>query len=261
VSDASASEPELYACLEKAAEAIRARDDFLAIAAHELRSPLNALALRITALERMAERSGQPTLLRELQRTRRSVDRYVRRAIVLLDLSRLHAGVLRPAPVPVCLAEVVRNVLEDYEEEAQFHGASLHADMPPALAGVWDAHMIEQVVANLVGNAIKYGNGTPVLVRAGARAGDGVCIEVSDQGPGIAEADRQRIFQKFERVVATPGEHAGYGLGLWIVGRMVAAHGGTIEVGSSPQGGALFRVLLRAQPRIAQDDNIEDTTP
>jgi signal transduction histidine kinase len=261
VTDASASETELHACLEKAAEAIRARDDFLAIAAHELRSPLNALALRIAALERMAERSGEATLLRELQRTRRTVDRYVRRAIVLLDLSRLHAGVLRPEPERVCVAEVVRNVLEDYHEEAQFHGASLHADVPPELAGVWDAHMIEQVVANLVGNAIKYGNGTPVLVHAQAYAGEHVCIEVSDQGPGIAPADRQRIFDKFERVVATPGDRAGYGLGLWIVGRMVAAHQGTIEVGSGAQGGALFRVLLPEQPRIAREENKEETPP
>ena len=232
----------LLARLEEAQQALRARDDFLAIAAHELRSPLHALGLRVAALERMTARSGDAALQLELQRMRRSVDRYVRRAVTLLDLSRLHAGMLQPAPGWVRAADVVRCVVEDYGDEARFRGASLAADVDEAVVGWWDPHMIEQVVANLVSNAIKYGAATPVTVRVRAADGGNACIEVSDRGPGVDAADRRRIFEKFERIVTR--DVAGFGLGLWIVGRMVAAHRGRIEVGDAPEGGALFRVTL-----------------
>ena len=245
---------DLLARLEHAEDALRARDDFLAIAAHELRSPLHALGLRVAALQRLAERGGHAQLAHELQRTRRSVERYVRRAVTLLDLSRVHAGALRPEPRPVRAAEVVRSVVEDYADEAAFHGASLHADVEVEdLEGRWDAHMIEQILVNLVANAIKYGHGTPVRVGVGLSAPGLAFFEICDRGPGIAPADRQRIFEKFERAVAQ--DSTGFGLGLWIVGRMVAAHGGTIEVADCPGGGALFRVLLPLQGPGAEDEN------
>ena len=210
--------------LAQAEAALRARDDFLAIAAHELRSPLHALGLRVAALERLAARTGHQVLERELHRTRRSVDRYVRRAVTLLDLSRLHAGMLQPTPALVRAAEVVRAVVDDYAEEAQFHGAALHAEADEGLRGWWDPHMIEQVLANLVSNAIKYGEGTPVLVSARPHGEAHACFEVSDRGPGIDEADRSRIFDKFERIVQELG--------------------GTIDVSSTVGSGTTFTVRL-----------------
>jgi two-component system OmpR family sensor kinase len=238
------SEAELLTRLEEAQEQIRARDDFLAIAAHELRSPLNALALRLSALERMAAAGAQPGLQLELQRARRSVDRYVSRAVTLLDVSRLHAGSLQPAPAWISTGELVRNVVDAYRDEANFHDVALHGRVTADVGGFWDPHMIEQVLANLVSNAIKYGDGTPVLVTAGLGAPGTALLEVADEGPGIAEEHRRRIFEKFERVVPGARDRAGFGLGLWIVGRMVAAHGGTIEAGTRPGGGALLRVHL-----------------
>jgi signal transduction histidine kinase len=227
-----------------AEEAIRARDDFLAIAAHELRSPLNALALRLAALEKMSADAGQGRLQLELLRARRSVDRYVRRAVFLLDVSRLQAGALRPARTAVGTAELVRNVAEAYASEAEFHGCTLRCEVRDDVTGCWDAHMIEQVLANLVSNAIKYGNATPVCIAAGRAGADSAWFEVSDEGPGIDEQHRRRIFEKFERVVSGGTERAGFGLGLWLVGRMVDAHGGSIEVGGAPGQGTRFRVLL-----------------
>lgn len=252
-----AARDDLSVRLREAEEAVRARDDFLAIAAHELRSPLHALALRIAALERLAAQQAQPVLAQELQRARRSVDRYVRRAVTLLDLSRLHAGVLSPVCSRVDGAEVVAAVVDAYADEAGFHGATLRSEVVEDVVGFWDEHMLEQILSNLVSNAIKYGNGTPVVVRLSSRAGQ-ACFEVSDHGPGIDEAHRGRIFDKFERVVSTAGDRAGFGLGLWIVGRMVAAHAGTIEVTGAPGGGALFRVCLPLRsPGLQHKDNIE----
>lgn len=250
-----ATREDLSIRLRQAEEAVRARDDFLAIAAHELRSPLHALGLRIAALERLASQGNQPVLAQELQRARRSVDRYVRRAVTLLDLSRLHAGVLSPVCTRVDAAEVVAAVVDAHADDARFHGATLSSEVVENAAGFWDAHMLEQILSNLVSNAIKYGNGTPVTVRMSMRGGR-ACFEVSDHGPGIDEAHRGRIFEKFERVVSTAGDRAGFGLGLWIVGRMVAAHAGTIEVADAPGGGALFRVCLPLQPGLPQKDNI-----
>lgn len=248
---------ELASRLQAAEDAVRARDDFLAIAAHELRSPLHALALRMAVLERMAESDDPAVLVRELRRARRSVDRYVSRSVTLLDLSRLHAGHLRPAPARVRAADIVRNVVEDYRDEAEFHGAVLNADADEAVEGLWDAHMIEQIIANLVSNAIKYGNGSPVRVSARMTEAGEACIEVADQGPGIAESERSRIFDKFERIVSGGTDRAGFGLGLWIVGRMVAAHGGYIEVAEHPGGGSIFRVVLPLHPQPLTDTKHE----
>jgi signal transduction histidine kinase len=224
-------------------ESLQARDDFLAIAAHELRSPLNALALRLTVLERMAQKQPDRVFADELQRARRSAERYVRRAVLLLDISRLHGAGLEPARIPLRLRDLVTDVLGEYREEAQFQGATLHAEFADEIEGNWDPHMAEEILANLVSNGIKYGRGTPVRVRC-SLSGSQACIEVSDEGPGIPPGDQERIFGKFERLVGEARYRSGYGLGLWIVGQMVAAHGGSIAVDSQPGEGSTFRVLL-----------------
>jgi signal transduction histidine kinase len=245
---ANHGDSDLSAQLRAAQEAIAARDDFLAIAAHELRSPLNALALRLAALERLADQAGHARLQTEIGRTRRTVDRYVRRAVVLLDVNHLNAQALHLSRVPVRIDEVVRDVVEAHAEEAAFHATTIEPHVEGEHTGLWDPHMIEQILGNLVNNAIKYGNGTPVQVRAGLCAPGRAWFEVSDRGPGIGEAERARIFQKFERVVSSSRDRAGFGLGLWIVGRMVAAHGGQIAVDRRSGGGSLFRVELPLEP-------------
>lgn len=224
-------------------EAVRARDDFLAIAAHELRSPMQSLALRLAVLERHAQDRGDPPLLEEIRRVRRGAERYVRRAAVLLDVARLNAGELRPARTAVDIRSLVEDVVEAYTEEARFQGAELRVAPLPDGVARWDPHMAEEILSNLVGNAIKYGGGSPVSVAVRVDGQDAV-FEVSDGGPGIGEEDRARIFAKFERIVDGTRHSGGFGLGLWIVGSMVAAHGGRIEVESAPGHGTLFRVRL-----------------
>lgn len=247
---------DLLARLEAAEAAVRARDDFLAIAAHELRSPLNALALRLAALERMAAAAGTGQLQAEVERTRRMVDRYVRRSVVLLDVSRLQQQEQQPlARDWVDMRQVVQDVVEAHRDEALFRGATLDARVETDARGFWEPHMIEEILSNLVSNAIKYGQGSPVQVRASLRDPATACLEVSDQGPGIPPDQCSRIFEKFERLVSTARDRAGFGLGLWIVGRMVAAHHGTIDVASRPGGGTLFRVLLPLDTAIASQEN------
>ncbi len=249
----TAPDDDLSARLQRAERAIAARDDFLAIAAHELRSPLNALALRLAALEMMAAREGSESLRVEIERTRRTVDRYVGRAVVLLDVSRLNSSGMQLSPSRIDVAELVRNVVEAHRDEAAFHGAPLTAEVEGGSPGFWDAHMVEQILSNLVNNAIKYGDGSPVRVKAWTDEAGGMAhFEVTDGGPGIDAAARSRIFEKFERVVSSTRDRAGFGLGLWIVGRMVAAHEGVIDVAPVAQGGSRFLVSLPLVPaRVA----------
>lgn len=241
------AETELLLRLAAAEEAVRARDDFIAIASHELRSPMTALALRLHTIEMLAARDGNERLRHEIERTRRSVDRYVRRAAVLLDVSRINAGDVTVARERIGVRKLVREVVETHADEAAFHGASLTAHVEADLVGCWDPHMAEQILSNLVNNAIKYGGGSPVQLRAG-RDGAMARFEVSDRGPGIDAAQRARIFEKFERAVPTGTHRSGYGLGLWIVGRMVAAHDGSIDVETAPGRGTTFVVRLPLEP-------------
>jgi signal transduction histidine kinase len=224
-------------------DAVRARDDFLAIAAHELRSPLHSLALRMAVLERLASSQADTALRDEIRRARASVERYVRRAAVLLDVARLNAGELRPVRGAVDIRRLVAEVADTHRDEAEFHHVDLRTEVRGDGVGRWDPHMAEQILSNLVANAIKYGPGAPVEVVAQVDAGH-ARFEVRDQGPGIGDDDRARIFAKFERIVDGSRNTSGYGLGLWIVGSMVAAHGGTIEVESGDGRGTLFRVTL-----------------
>lgn len=249
--DAAAGD--LAAQLRDAQAAIRARDDFIAVAAHELRSPMNALALQVAVLEHMADRTGGP-VADEVRRLRRTVERYVKRATVLLDVTRINSGDLKLACRPVDVRELVETVVATHASEAAFHGCQLTARVDQPITGHWDAHMVEQILDNLVNNAIKYGGGKPVEISAG-RVGGNVRFVVADQGPGIAEQQRAKIFEKFERVVATSAYQSGFGLGLWIVGRMVVAHGGHIDVQAGAPGGTVFTVTLPvdAQAAISKD--------
>lgn len=249
---------ELSAELAEARLAVQARDDFLAIAAHELRTPMNSFSLQIAALERLARRSGDQRIAEQLERARQTIERYVRRATLLLDVTRLNAGRLELQAAPVSLLEVIREVVDSHADEAAFHGVSLEVHAQEPLIGHWDAQALEEVVSNLVSNAMKYGGAGPVTIRAYADGPGWACISVSDCGPGISEAQRHRIFEKFERLVEGTETRNGFGLGLWIVGQLVAAHGGSIHIGTAPGAGAVFTIrlpLARGLPHDATAGN------
>jgi signal transduction histidine kinase len=118
------------------------------------------------------------------------------------------------------------------------------------VVGRWDRLRVEQVVMNLLGNAIKYGEGKPIHVEVLA-LGDAARLTVKDCGPGIPAEAQERIFERFERVA--PVRHfGGLGLGLWLVRRSVEAHGGHVSVLSSPDEGSEFTVTLPLCPEIAE---------
>jgi signal transduction histidine kinase/CHASE1-domain containing sensor protein len=227
----------------RAQESLKLRDDFLSIASHELKTPLTALTLQSESLRASAGKATSDSVARKADAIRRNVDRLTRLVATLLDLTRITAGRLEIHREDVDLVEVVTDVLARFEEEARRAGCDLRLEAPASLVGHWDRLRIDQVVSNLLANAVKYGPGEPIDVRLEARL-DSARLTVRDHGIGISDADQKRIFERFERAVSDRN-YGGFGLGLWIVRRIVEAMGGTIHVESAPARGATFVVELR----------------
>ncbi len=218
---------------------------------------MHSLLLQVSAAVQSARQQGAGTLVRRLERVQQIVDRYVKRASLLLDVGRMNANGLQPQIEPVDFAEVVREIVESYAPEAAFNRSELQVRIPQSLRGRWDRLALEQIVSNLVSNAIKFGAGTSIDVSLSGPADGRVLFEVRDRGIGIAKEDQERIFGRFERLSTQPGHPAGAGVGLWLVRGLVESHGGSISVRSAPSQGAAFTVVLpldHGSPPGAKDD-------
>ena len=226
-------------------EAVAARDTFLAVAAHELRNPMTPIIGQVDLLL-AAVRAGRcppEQVEQRLERVQHSVRRYLKRAAVLLDVSRLNSGMLQLEPEGFDLAALLRDVADEFADAARRAGIAITVAAPESLRGTWDRLAVEQIVDNLVSNALKYGGRTPIEVSAAA-CGEQVRIQVRDHGTGISPGDRVRVFQRFERAVGQGERRSGFGVGLWVVCRLVETMEGTVIVDDAPSGGALFIVTL-----------------
>jgi signal transduction histidine kinase/DNA-binding response OmpR family regulator len=233
-----------------ARETVRLREDFISVASHELRTPLTPLALQTRALQRVVSAELSPGPLREALLDRvascaRQVDRMTRFVTNLLDVTRLRSNRLDLQLEPFDLRDLVLDVTARFQEEIARWDRHIELSAPQPLVGRWDRTKIDQVLTNLLTNAIRYGANGPIDVTA-ARSGGNVVLSVRDRGDGIAPEDVPRIFERFERG-ALAGAKGGLGLGLYIVRRIVEAHGGRIHVESAPGAGSTFTVELPAQ--------------
>ncbi len=231
----------------RAQEAVAARDEFLSIASHELKTPLTSLILQTDALRAAARRGSMEQVTSKADLIRRSADRLSRLVSNLLDISRIGAGRLDLEREETDLAEVTREVVDRFAEEAQRAGCVIRMTVERAV-GFWDRTRLDQVVTNLLANAIKYGAGSPIDVRVEAPVGRAV-LSIHDRGIGIPEEDQRRIFQRFERAVSQRN-YGGFGLGLWIVRQIVEAQGGAVQVESQPGLGSTFTVELETGARV-----------
>ncbi len=227
---------------EDARDAVKARDAFLSVAGHEIRTPLSALNLIVYQLARQVQALGNEKVVDLAARCEKQVARLIRLADELLDVSRISAGSLHLDPEEMDLALLARDVVERLEESARRAGCTITVHAPGRVSGFWDRLRMEQVLSNLLTNALKFGAGEPVEVGV-STAGDEAVLFVRDHGIGIHDADQRRIFGRFERVVSRE-TYPGMGLGLWITREIVEAHGGRIGVESRPGAGATFRVTL-----------------
>ena len=232
-------------------QALAARDHQLSVATHELRTPISSILLNLQLLERTARTRGSldaDAILKLLA----VPSRQLRRLISMVDLLLASAQVENERLVldvqPMDLCELVHDVAARLDEVARAAGCDLDLGDCHSVKGAWDRLRLEQVVHNLLTNAIKYGGGK---VQVHTDQDGEARIVVRDNGRGIAPEDQERIFQPYERVHGG-GSEEGAGLGLYIVREIVRAHGGRIDVDSRPGAGATFVVRLPIHPTGAR---------
>jgi signal transduction histidine kinase len=227
-------------------QSLKTRDDFLSAVAHELKTPLTVISASTQLLQRRRESmdgGSDPAT----SRIRASVTRMTAFIEELLELVRRQADpTLELRRAPTDLVEIVRAVVGEVGQVGHGQQLILEADHP--VVGNWDAARLERAIANLLANAIKYNRQDGrVWVRVGTQssaAGDyGVC-EVTDEGIGVPEVDRARIFDRFTRGANVAGRIAGSGIGLAIVRQVVEQHGGDVSVTSVEGKGSTFTIRL-----------------
>jgi PAS domain S-box-containing protein len=234
---------------ERAEAALQVREDFLSIAAHELKTPLTPLKMQVFALRRhlsevLAEDPKAQALTKLIEGSDMQLDRLVRLADDLLEVSRINRGRLTLQLEPCDLAEVVEMTVGRFSAELGQAGCEVRLQAEP-VDGWWDRQRVQRVVAILLSNALKFGKGRPIDIRVEARDTRAI-FSVRDRGIGIPLEDQARIFRRFERAVSLR-HFGGFGIGLYMARRLVEAHGGTIWVESEPGKGSTFTVELPAR--------------
>lgn len=249
--------------LAELAEAVRIREEFLTLASHQLKTPLTPLALRLQSLAREAAKQPDSAFARSVNGYIDTANRQVRKLSALfaelLDVSRMASGKLGLVLEPVDLGTVVRDVTARHRPRAEKASCVLDVEAP-SVTGQWDALRLEQVITNLIENAIEFGPGRPIQIRLQATSAK-ARLTVRDEGIGIAPNHLSRIFERFERAVSIR-DHGGFGLGLYICRTIVEALEGTISVQSEPGRGSTFTVELPLSgPKVAVDYSPDTAEP
>ncbi len=231
---------------DELAHALDLRDEFLSLASHELRNPIQTLALQnhtFTAQVEASETVSVALVRKMLDANAVQLCRLVRYVETMLDASRFPPGKMVLRPEPCDLARLIAETCEWLRPQLTRARCQLEVHLPESVLGTWDAFRIGQVITNLVDNAIKYAPGRPIVITLTDRT-ESACFSVRDSGKGIALADRMKIFNRYERAAHTDSRTSGLGLGLYIVKEIVNAHSGSIAIESVTGRGAEFRVTL-----------------
>jgi len=228
-------------------QSLRARDDFLSLLAHELRSPLTPLMLQLASLRATAAASV-PTpiergwLDRQLETLQRPVAKLAKLTEDFLEVSAASVGGFPLERVELDLVRLVRDVVALSRRELDHASCEVTLDAPEPVPGRWDRHALERVLNQLLANAMKYAAGRPIEVQVRGLDGEAT-LTVRDHGVGIPPQQEDVIFERFSRP-APVQNYGGFGLGLWLVRRIVAAHGGEIHATNAADGGAVFSIKL-----------------
>lgn len=230
----------LSAARDDAVAATAAKSRFLAAASHDLRQPLHALSLFANALSRRVQGDEAARLVANMETTLGSLQDMFN---ALLDVSRLDAGIVVAEPRIFVIGDLLERVAAGFRAQAAARGLEFRL-VSSALPVASDPVLIETVLRNLVGNALKFTATGKVLVGV-RRRGDHAVLEIHDTGPGVAEEDRERVFEEFERTrIAAHGQNDGLGLGLSIVRRLCHLLDHRISLASRRGHGTVFRVEL-----------------
>jgi signal transduction histidine kinase/DNA-binding response OmpR family regulator len=226
--------------------AVAARDEFVSVAAHELKTPLAVLQLKLQQVEKKQQASLCGTCEHAVPADYRGAARQISRlghlVEALLDVSRIVASDAKLEHEEFDVCELARETIGRLGDLATRSRSTIVLRCAEPVRGAWDRLALERILGNLLSNALKFGAEKPVEVRIGVE-GEHAVIEVEDHGIGIAPDDADRIFDQFERAVSSR-HFGGLGLGLYVTRRLVEQHGGSIAVASRPGSGSLFTVRL-----------------
>jgi two-component system, OmpR family, sensor kinase len=233
---------------------LKARDDFLAIAAHELRNPMTPISAQIELLLARARNAAKVLpneVAQGLEQLHQLIEAYMRRATTLLEVSRITSGNLRLQIAETDVSGLVRQVTMILMPMAERAGCQVRLNVEDGIVALCDRMAMEQILENLLSNAVRYGSGRPIEV-ALRRDGRMTELSVCDQGIGICEEDQARIFEHFYNLRRTSPK-GGFGVGLWVTRQLIRSMEGEITVSSSPGKGSVFTVRLPLQP--GSEDN------
>jgi signal transduction histidine kinase len=238
---------ELNATQAELQRSLRMRDEFMSLVAHELRTPLNTLFLETQMRSLQLKRGNLPAFNPEqmggmIKRDERQIKAMIRLIDDMLDVSRMKSGTLSIRPGKVELMALLERVVNDLSLQATAAGCTLLLLEHSPVEGWWDEFRIEQVVVNLITNALRYGGGGEIEISIREEGGN-ARIDVRDHGKGIAPDFLERIFEPYERG-ARAGEPKGLGLGLYISRQLATSHGGLLTVDSVEGQGATFSLSL-----------------
>lgn len=252
LAEAAALAVENLRLFHEAQEAARVRDEFISVASHELKIPITTLEIELQALLEglragCAEGLSGEAVERLLERVEAARDHGERLEDMvnnLLDASRIAVGKVAFNPEPIDLRAAAERAIRRFEGLARLTGSAIRLRAPGPVAGRWDRLGIDQILANLLSNALKFGQGRPVEVAVERDASRPVArVVVRDQGVGISPEARERLFTRFGRL-DTEVRVGGLGLGLYIVRTVAEVHGGRVSLESVPGAGSAFTVEL-----------------
>lgn len=232
--------------VKKLEKSIKVRDDFLSIASHELKTPLTTLKLQHQILQRNLVKKNTDQLLLTLEKgldlSLRQINILTKLVDDLLDVSRIRAEKIDLSFAKFNLSELLNEILQKYKPQLESAKNILSIEIEQNIEGVWDSYRMEQVITNILNNAIKHAPGSKVTVKAYKKK-DRAIISISDTGPGIDILLQKKIFNRFERANASRNI-GGLGLGLFIAKKIVEAHQGKIKLESRLGHGANFLIEL-----------------
>lgn len=241
---------ELQKAHKKALADVKARDEFLSIVSHELKTPLTSMLLKLqTVLHNIRSVSlanfSVENLLKMLESAEQQSKRLSKMITDLLNVSLMTTGKMELEREKMDLSETIQEVADRFAEKCEKEGYKLSVHAAHPVIGEWDKLRIEQAVTNLIGNAIKYGKKNPITVTVSNSGGMGR-FTVQDSGIGIPKALQEKVFARFGRAVDTHA-YEGLGVGLYITQQIVHAHDGKLRVESKENHGSTFTVELPLQ--------------
>lgn len=237
-----------------AEKAIQGRDEFLSIASHELKTPITSLRLQSQILLKLIEEGNKEEIFEKNKRLAQILDNQTARLSKLienlLDVSRINAGKLMLEFSDVDLNEVVNDLLERSQADLNKANCKVILNAAANVIGHWDRYRIEQLITNLLTNAMRYGKGKPIEINI-SQTDEYAKLSIKDNGIGIKKEDLSRMFNRFEQILPK-AKVGGLGLGLYIVQQITDAHKGVIRVDSEIDKGSTFTVRLPLRPTAQQ---------